>query len=732
MFVVAHLFAATVTFALAVYVVVRGGTDRSLRVFGVLLVSIVVFSAAEAARLLTPGLGGKYIWQVVGYLGIVAIPPAFLLFVLSYTGRGQYISAPTVAVLGVEPVLTLALLGTNGSHQLFYSAVELLFVGETPLMQTTAGPGYWLHTGYTYLVVGLAIALLVGFAITSDRLYRLQVVALVSGSLVPVIANLAFLVGLSPNSALDFTPPTFALSALFIFVGVSYGRFTHLLPVDRGTILSTVRDGMVVTDQENRVVYTNAAAESILGVPGSDSDRDQVVGEPLSDVLPLVTSEAAATVTNADGTRGIEASLWRDGQLRWFWIREADPDPRGPESTVVILTEITERKARQRRSDRIQRTAWQLMDVDDVERIGDVAVQTAREVFSLPLSGVYLADDATDSLAAVSTADPLRERVGPSPAFPRDSDDPLARLAWEVYETEDPVDVPDTREAEWDPFGATRRRSLVVVPLPGHGVFVLSADEPQAFDRTDLTLVGVLASTVTGALEQAKSKRELRANERRLARQNERLEEFTGVVSHDLRSPLNAATGYLDLLNREYDDDLIDKADDALDRMDALVGDLLTLARQGRTVDETTVTPLTETVRRAWETVPAAETALAVDRDIGAASVDESRLRQAFENLFRNAVDHAGTGSQIRVGPLESGDGFYVEDDGQGIPPDNRARVFEHGYSTSEDGTGLGLAIVKRICEAHGWELRVVDGRDGGARFEVTGVDLDPVEEPTA
>jgi len=76
----------------------------------------------------------------------------------------------------------------------------------------------------------------------------------------------------------------------------------------------------------------------------------------------------------------------------------------------------------------------------------------------------------------------------------------------------------------------------------------------------------------------------------------------------------------------------------------------------------------------------------------------------------------------VTVGVLT--DGFYVEDDGPGIPPDRRDRVFDSGYTSAEDGTGLGLNIVERIVEAHGWEIAVTEGHDGGARFEITGVEF--------
>ncbi len=114
-------------------------------------------------------------------------------------------------------------------------------------------------------------------------------------------------------------------------------------------------------------------------------------------------------------------------------------------------------------------------------------------------------------------------------------------------------------------------------------------------------------------------------------------------------------------------------------------------------------------------------------------NADRGRLMNVFENLFRNAREHNEPAPVVRVGVLErttaNGDGgsligFFVEDDGDGIPPTERDEVFDHGYSTNRDGTGFGLAIVEEVVKAHDWSLSVCDGDDGGARFEITGVEL--------
>jgi signal transduction histidine kinase len=202
------------------------------------------------------------------------------------------------------------------------------------------------------------------------------------------------------------------------------------------------------------------------------------------------------------------------------------------------------------------------------------------------------------------------------------------------------------------------------------------------------------------------------------------------VVSHDLRNPPNVAQKHLELARERGDERHFDKSRNALDRMGSLIDDLLTLARRGQVVSGMETIELTSVVRQAWSSVETRESTLVVD-SLGTVKADRGRLQELFENLFRNAIEHAGTATTVRVGRLDddretaatedstddSVGGFYIEDDGPGIPPEEREKVFEYGHMTADDGSRLGLSIVDGIVEAHGWSVSIYDGRVGGARF---------------
>ena len=154
--------------------------------------------------------------------------------------------------------------------------------------------------------------------------------------------------------------------------------------------------------------------------------------------------------------------------------------------------------------------------------------------------------------------------------------------------------------------------------------------------------------------------------------------------------------------------------------MEVLIDDLLALAKGAEPPEAAERVDLAAMAETHWGNVETGAATLAVD---GAPTIeaDRSRLGQLLENLFRNSVEHGGGSVTITVGELDDGTGFYVADDGPGIPQADREAVFESGHTTG-DGVGLGLAIVEEIATAHGWRVAVTESASGGARFEVTGV----------
>jgi signal transduction histidine kinase len=236
------------------------------------------------------------------------------------------------------------------------------------------------------------------------------------------------------------------------------------------------------------------------------------------------------------------------------------------------------------------------------------------------------------------------------------------------------------------------------------------------------------------------------------------VDRIASVISHDLRNPLDVANIHLRAARETGDAEHFDQVKQSHDRMERIIQDVLTLARGEHVLNVTADVGIEDVARDAWATVETESASLTVAEDLPATDADPDRLQRLFENLFRNAVEHGSTsppsqapedavehgstssrpeaddavehGSasppsqapedavEVRVGRIDGG--FFVADDGVGIPPAERERVFDPGYSSNEtgDGTGLGLTIVERIAEAHDWTVSLTTGSAGGARFE--------------
>lgn len=289
-----------------------------------------------------------------------------------------------------------------------------------------------------------------------------------------------------------------------------------------------------------------------------------------------------------------------------------------------------------------------------------------------------------------------------------------------------PVIVDDPDEGTWE--AALDRPPAAVAAIPFvyenrvYGVLVVYTDREGAFDGEERRVLAEVGENAAYAMNAVAVRRKSKVRELELRRQNERLEEFAEVVSHDLRNPITVAMGYVRML--DGDDEAVEKIEDSLSRMEAIIENVLALARQGRTVGEPEPVDLTAAAKQAWSNVDTAKATLATEGDF--VEADRSRLVQLLENLFRNAVEH---GSSETVQVRETDVGFYVSDDGTGLPDEDVADLFQFGFTTAGEGTGFGLSIVRSIAEAHGWGVAGTESEAGGARFEFSDVTMPEDDE---
>jgi PAS domain S-box-containing protein len=448
------------------------------------------------------------------------------------------------------------------------------------------------------------------------------------------------------------------------------------------SIFEELNDAIYVLDEDETIVYVNERYASMKGV-----DREELLGTRITEWADEETVEAAREIRREmrAGERDVGAieEVFRtvDGERIPVEIRLIDTERAGGLERIGVVRDITERKERERELERTR---------DLLERTTHIADVGGWEIDPETME-VYWTDHLFDIFGLDRAEAPSLED------------------ALDIYHEADRSTVEDavrTAIEEGEPFDIEVR-----FRKPDGGTGWLRVQGTPTVEDGEVT-------TLRGAVQDITDRKR---HERDLERQNARLEEFASVVSHDLRNPLHVAKGRLELAREAVDSDHLEAVEDAHERMETLITDLLSLAREGESVTAPETVALASIVEDCWGNVETAEATLVIETDRGVAA-DRGRLKQVLENLVRNAVEHGGEDVTITVGDLA--DGFYIADDGPGIPESDREEVFEVGYSTGETGTGFGLSIVERIVEAHGWDISVTESETGGARFEITGVEF--------
>ncbi|MBX0297540.1 MEDS domain-containing protein [Haloarcula nitratireducens] len=210
--------------------------------------------------------------------------------------------------------------------------------------------------------------------------------------------------------------------------------------------------------------------------------------------------------------------------------------------------------------------------------------------------------------------------------------------------------------------------------------------------------------------------------EERLEEKNNRLQSFASMLAHELRNPVTIGQIYSQQLPAETDSEAVEYVTEAFDRIEDMVDVMLVLAQGQKAIDEGAPVDLADIARDAWSGVEDDQANLNAEVD-ATIQADETYIRHFFQNLLENAVEHGGSDVTVTVGDIY--DGFYVADDGTGIPRENRDKIFDEGYTTTaaNGGTGLGLAFVERLAAVYEWDCYVTESKDGGARFEFRNLD---------
>jgi len=286
---------------------------------GALPLSLMAFSVAiwlcgYATQLSSLSFPPALWWVRLQFVGIVALPVAWLWFAAEYTGSLPWLNRRRVWLLGIVPVLTMVMMLTNDVHRLFWQSITLIIKGPFTLVEAVHGVWFWVHTAYSYLCLLAGTFVLLRFILRTPGRFYAQVGVLLTVVIAPLLANVLDLAGIRIWGGLDLTPFGFAVSLAMLAWNLFRLRMFEIRPIARDMVLQSMSDGIMAVDEHGWVVEVNRAAAALIGLPPT-----QIVGKRARDILarwPEMVEryrevrEAAEEVEVAVGT-----------ERRWFDVR---------------------------------------------------------------------------------------------------------------------------------------------------------------------------------------------------------------------------------------------------------------------------------------------------------------------------------------------------------------------------------------------------------------------------
>lgn len=468
-------------------------------------------------------------------------------------------------------------------------------------------------------------------------------------------------------------------------------------------------DSMVIADRDGRYIEANQSACTLFGV-----EKETLLGQSIEDfVLESYDLEATwRTFETAQTERGTLPLVRPDGDQRT--VEYAATANVVPGEHLSVLRDITDKENREQVLGEMSRIISE-RDRSFTQKV-TALLALARKNLNVGY-GTLSKIHGTEYVFEIVDTDDGRIQAGDTVPVSATNCELVANTEKTIILGDISRDAPDETDragyAEWGIQCYVGAPVFVDDAVYGTFCFYDTEPRPNGFSEWEVTLVDLMSRWVGYELQRQQAKT-------KLTDQNAKLEEFASIVAHDLRNPLNVLAGSLELAQTRGNPEDWDNCQYAVDRMQTLIEDLLSLARAGRAIDDRESVRIDELVNRCWATVATKDATLEVETT-KVVNADRSRFQQLLENIIRNAIEHGGAGVTVTVGDLDTG--FYIENDGPSIPADAREKIFQSGYSTRSEGTGFGLAIGKEIVEAHGWAISAGEGETGGARFSITGVE---------
>jgi PAS domain S-box-containing protein len=502
------LFTAAITAFLTVLIWQRKQITGALPV-ALLTTGITIWAFGYALELASTDPNLKILFAKIEYLGIATIPLAWLIFAAHFTRHQQWLSRRNLALLLIAPILTILFVWTNELHGLVWAQISQNSTAGFIVLDFRYGPWFWVHTAFSYIYLLVGAIFLIRAFLRTPQLFRGQILAILIAAFLPWAGNAIYLTNLDPFPQLDITPFTFALAGMLVVFGLLRYRFPRILPIARGFVISNLKEALIVTDDQLRIVDLNPAAENLMGVR-----IDKVVGDPLENRFAALAEQVTAQRNKGEALGTI--SLDSNETVRHFRFEISSLHDRGGNEIGLLITmaDITELRReeeayarRGRQLETVARIAREASSIHDLGQLLDEVTQLTAKQFGFYHVGLFLLDeDNKSAILQAANSEGGKRMLRRGHRLPVGEKGIVGHVA-EAGKTRIALDVGEDAVFFQNP-DLPETRSEMALPLIVRekviGVFDIQSTQPQAFLQEDIEILQILADQVAISIDNAR------------------------------------------------------------------------------------------------------------------------------------------------------------------------------------------------------------------------------------
>jgi PAS domain S-box-containing protein len=667
--------------------------------FSLLLLASAIYSLFYGLEISSRSLQLAMTFYKLQYLGIPFIPALYLLFAITYTTKSDIKKPYILGAILVIPVITLILAFTAGYHDLFISGGFLLDMEPFPIFVFDKEFMYWIHQAYTFFAIATGIFLLFRMLLVSPPAFRNQVAVVLAGSLLPFILYIFYILGVFPWG-LDINPFSFAISGVFIFIGISRFRLFSLAPLARNMLFDSIPDGVVVLDRHFRLVDYNTRASEILKI------YSHHIGSPAGEVLAK-WPEILTYMTVREAGRKFEISRITENRalfLSCYFSRLSDE--RGVHrGQMLVLQNVTgQRKAEIEREE----TEEKFGVIFDNAPVGLMYFDKEGNIELCNEAFIKILDSSEDAIIGMNLSQITDERI-------------INALKTTVQ-------------------GKSAEFEGEYVPQTGKKSVYIRAVTKPVFSKYNIVEGGLcILEDITSRM--AGEERIKQANSE-LKRLNAEKDKFFSILAHDLRSPFSAFLGFTDILAEGIDTmspEILKSIGVSMKESANNLYSLLENLLQWSRMQQGSVGFFPEEFRLKKKVIESIEPLLInannklIDvtyemTDDLTVYADAKMVETVIRNLFTNAIKFTRKEGSITISARETGNNFVetcFSDTGIGMSPEMVDNLFRLDVKSNRPGTdgelstGLGLILCREFVEMNGGSIRVESQENKGSSFYI-------------